>query len=367
VSEALTTSAEAAFFQALQDDLDKTAGDEQGLGPATRLYLGISEQDKGDLFELEDEASTYNDELQSPEEVEDAANAEVEAVPPADQVAETDAIPVDDAEPAPLEAAPVEGEVVDEGMVDEELPPEPPPQPEPKPEPPGRDQFGNLFANRQAHPLVLAEVLRGRYNDSWVKWEPETLWWTIRRDFGRIGELTREKVMALRVALQTAFPWQDWDVFENCAVAWNDHTPIFGAYQPLLPSQAAFAVSILRELHPGLTFDHEISAYLGAVCDEAGMSYAPEEWFPGAQPLLDRKEWLVAFKADVESAWAKISPMSAAQIAKIEFQANPLDIHIGRLIAVREYLATRESIRQKLLAIERPVVPATSEPPAMAL
>jgi hypothetical protein len=180
-----------------------------------------------------------------------------------------------------------------------------------------------------------------RYGHDWLSWEWETLAWAIRRDFGPIGEITANKIHALRTAA-TGRPWEDWDVFENCGLAWNDVIPIFGAIQPMEPSQIAFTTRILSELG-NVPLETEVVAYEAAILDERGFVVAPEEWFPGAQALLDRKTWLGDFRAEVQRAWEALRDGDPEAIA---WRADhPVDLHVAKLFVVQVYLRERDALR----------------------
>lgn len=352
MSDAPLSSAEATFLDTLAGGLSKTAGPERDeiLSPGTRLLLGVHEGEVKDLGGLEQEAEGYDDELRSPQEQEEDLQREVEEVVGSEPM-ELDGAPVEYDE-EPVDEEPVlehPDEVVGESLEEGELPP-PPSGPQPKPEPrlPDRSKYGAIFSQKRAHPLLLAEIMRDHYGDEWVTWEPETLWWSIRKDFGPVGDLARNKLMALRVALQTDIPWNDWDVFENCGTAWNDQTPIFGAFQPMSPSETAFTVTITKKLHPDFEFGNEVRAYIAAVCEDNGFVYAPKEWFPGAQDLIDRKGWVALLRDDVKRAWRTVKKLPPDQVLAIDFNAkDPVDIHIGKLIAVREYLSARDMAMKK--------------------
>jgi hypothetical protein len=212
--------------------------------------------------------------------------------------------------------------------------------------------------------MRLFDVLSATYGEDWLSWEPETLWWAIRRDFGPVGELTRNKIQALRLAATSYSPWADWDVFEKCGLAWNDLVPVFGAWQPMTPSQVAFTVQILRELHPEAPWDHEAAAYEAAVLDENGFVFAPEQWFPGAQALLDRKTENAPFKAEIQSAWEKLA---GQDLSSLEWRADePLDVHIARLFVIQTYLAERAALRSGTFAEERGRAASTPTSPPVA-
>jgi hypothetical protein len=160
--------------------------------------------------------------------------------------------------------------------------------------------------------------------------------------------------MALRLAVVTDVPWLDWDTFENSSLAWSGTIPIFGAYQPLTPSQAAFGVQILREIRGDEEFAWEVKAYIAAILEDNGLVYAPEEWYAGAQDVIDRKVWLLSFKSDVAEAWRKIKDIDPTQIEWDE--GSPLQVHLLKLAVVKRVLDG--------VAAAREPIPGTPPPPS---
>lgn len=224
---------------------------------------------------------------------------------------------------------------------------------------PSRETHGKLFTQVRSHPVQILDVLKMRYKDRWLDWEPDTLWWALRRDFGSVGEISRNKIQALLLAETTDVPWIDWDTFENSGQAWNDFLPIFGSFQPLTPMQVAFTVSILREVRPDEEFGNEINAYIAAVLDEHGWAYAPEEWFAGAQVLLDRKDWLVGLRSEVELAWQSVKEVSPEDIQWEESDAR--SIHLLKMATVKSYLDGRAELKKHIPGTQ--TTSATASPP----
>jgi len=303
---------EQAFFGAIISDapVEKVAE----LDPDTASALGVESVSPTVLKQLEAQAA---DGASEPETAPEAAGPE-----------EATEVPTADAEP---ELAPGE-------------------EPTPEPELPSRLTHGVLFSDKRSHPLEIFDTLNLRYKEQWASWEPPTLWWALRRDFGPVGKLARDKIGALRVAALTDTLWLDWDVFENAGLAWNGVAPIFGAYQPMTPSQAAFTVQILRGVRESEAFENEINAYIAAILEEYGFVYAPEEYFAGAQALLDRKDWTVGLRSDVEATWLQVREHDPVEI---EWRKdNPVDVHIVKLFAVQDYLNRQEALRGAPLGID---------------
>lgn len=338
--------AELNFFSDLlgEGDQSKEAAD---LAPDTAEVLGVQTVSPSILDKLEAQAGGGQPQEEAPAEsapaepepeaapeAEPAPPPEVESEPPQpEEAVDVGAAPVRDEEPVQAEAV--------------------------EPELPSRVTHGRLFTERRAHPLQIFDVLTMRYKEEWPEWEPDTLWWALRRDFGPIGEIARNKIQALGLAAITDVPWLDWDVFENCGLAWNDFIPIFGAFQPMTPMQVAFTIQVLRGVRADEEISNEVNAYAAAVLDEHGWAYAPEEWFGNAQELLDRKVWMLGFKADVASSWEQIKDVPPEEI---EWEQNdPRGIHLLKLAVVKRYLEGREGLRQQVPGV--PASSVTASPP----
>jgi hypothetical protein len=225
--------------------------------------------------------------------------------------------------------------------------PQPPQEVEAEPPPEaGQEQPAELaipatfFKSAQTHPLALLAVVKNKYNDEWVRWLPETLWETIRKDFGQVGEVVKNKIQAVSVALSTDAPWQDWTTFENCGKAFNDSIPVFGQIQPLSPIETAFTVKLLKKLNV-FNFSDEVLGYIAAVCLNNGIIYAPNEWFDKAQPFIDAQNKNLDLKKEIEAAWKAVKKQ---EMYDVEFKEDsPLHVHIIKLWAVKEYLRDMET------------------------
>ena len=316
-----------SFFDALSGGEVKTAVQ---LEQETFDALGIPSVSPTILDQLEEQAnSQVAPEEGAPEEAQGEAQAnragDVQGEPDGavqdDQAVEVEQFERADAAPAP------------EAM------------PAPEPELPSRATHGKLFSDKRAHPIQILEVLTQRYKTEWVDWESDTLWWSIRRSFGPVGEVARNKIMALRLAATREGPWMDWDTFEDSGLAWNDIVPTMGSFQPMTPMQLAFTVRILRGIRPDEEFGHEIRAYIAAILDDHGWVWAPKEYFGDVQDILERgREHMVGLKEDVISAWKKVKNVDPLTIEWTE--EEPLSIHLLKLFVVKTYLEGREEDRK---------------------
>lgn len=130
------------------------------------------------------------------------------------------------------------------------------------------------------HPILLMRDLTRMFGTDWLSWEPETIWSEIRHeDSVDLPRVTKDKVMALRTAIRTDFPWKRLDVFENVALAFAGLVPRFDVMQPLEPYQIALAIDTLYRIHPGIDYSDEVKGYIAATLVHDGLSWAPPEFF----------------------------------------------------------------------------------------
>ena len=204
-----------------------------------------------------------------------------------------------------------------------------------------RSELGKIFTAPNVSPLVYRETLADKYKGAWLSWEPETLWWSIRRDFGPISDLVRNKIMALRTCLKTNTPWIDWDAFENVGNAFNDEIPIFGELQPLEPEDVAYTVQTMRELGDW-EFGAEVQGYMSAVCINAGLIYAPDDLFPGAQYFIDRHNAAPELVGTVHGLWKKTSSVDPDALTGVEWhEDNSAENQVKHLWLITSYLKHR--------------------------
>ena len=166
-------------------------------------------------------------------------------------------------------------------------------------------------------------------NGEWYIWEPET----IEKDLKKlhISPANWEKVMALRVVAATNRPWQEFEVFENVVLAFNDIPVDFGTMQVPSPQEIAYSITVLNKIKPNIEFSDEIKKWIAANCfANYGLVYLDPP-LGIAQNYLDKLledfPQLQSLKDEVRTKRNTISP-----------ETNALKYQIGELNAIREYV-----------------------------
>lgn len=143
-----------------------------------------------------------------------------------------------------------------------------------------------------AHPLEILSQLRAHLSKkvglNWAELDPGTLIKFIELEFGSVDDITKHKIWALQNALTTDIPWQDYDIFENCCLAFTNHIPIFGLTEPLDPHEMAFGIGILDALREDI-YNDEVRGYIAAVMQYNGIiCQAPESKIPSVKNIIYR-------------------------------------------------------------------------------
>lgn len=156
--------------------------------------------------------------------------------------------------------------------------------------------------------LSLYKFLNEHYERRWWDWEPETIWKMVEKDHFDESAVPLEVkgcIMALQVSLNSFAPFEHWHIFEKIGHAFNLNNVDFSILQPLEPDEIALTMGILSRIRPETLYDSEVYVYIATCAREAGLSYLPQEMFPGVQPYLDNINFDIVLRDHVKECWEK--------------------------------------------------------------
>ena len=183
----------------------------------------------------------------------------------------------------------------------------------------------------------VAGMLEG-YGRDWLEWEPETLWETIRKDYGTYpNDEAKNKLMAAKTIMANDYFWQEWEVFEKACSAFNDRIPTFSSMEELSVAEMAWGVQVASKLKDR-TFGNEVQAYVASRAHEEGYVLLPEV-------LKFAQRYLDALMQGTAGPDIKDKLTSLPDISKFEVtdELNPLHVQAGMLQAVDVYLKSRNT------------------------
>jgi len=143
-----------------------------------------------------------------------------------------------------------------------------------------------LFTERFVPPKVYVGVLSKMLGGLWPTWEPETIWADIRDEAGvDVSDEVRDKINALRLLLTTDNFWEEFTVFENVILAFNDRHVDPSYVQVCLPQELAYGLTVAGSIKVK-PFSSEIINYIRACCTQDGLVVYPNI-FSFAQPRFE--------------------------------------------------------------------------------
>lgn len=187
------------------------------------------------------------------------------------------------------------------------------------------------------NPIHLANEMSKKYGREWLKWEPETLWETIRKDWLTYpNDEAKNKLMAVKVLLANDSFWSEWEVFEKICVAFNDRVPTFSTMEDLSIAELALGVALANKIKKR-TFGNEVRAYVASEAQEDGYVLLPEV-LSFAQETLDN---LIqgTYGEEVRDLLKARNPTSM----NVTDSDDPVHVQAGHLQAVAVYLKMKDT------------------------
>lgn len=133
----------------------------------------------------------------------------------------------------------------------------------------------NLFTHPDSHPVVLDFALQKQFGLEWLRWEAETIWDEVQKEFGtQLSELCRQKIYAIQTIHTSLAPWASWVVFEKVANVFNGILPNFKIVQIVSVPELYAAVDILDFLKKE-KFRDEVKLYMAATVLHDDIFFVP--------------------------------------------------------------------------------------------
>lgn len=199
-----------------------------------------------------------------------------------------------------------------------------------------------LLLDEKTPPSLLYDAVKKEIGTAWLKWEPEVIWDEIEEEIGKdIPRINKEKIMALKLCINTTVPWEDWHPFTICVLAFNNVPFDADLGQEVSPSHLAYGVRVMKELQPDHEFKRDVEFIIASNLISTGIAWLP------AEPLGEIVNEAIAYLVD-----AMNGDLSSIMKAKSDYiNDKPLDedsIHLTRLKAIEQYLEFKEALEEEM-------------------
>lgn len=178
----------------------------------------------------------------------------------------------------------------------------------------------------------VIRALSKRYGDSYLKWEPETLFMVLRDELREdFPDEIKERILAARTFAVNG-PWKEWHLFEKAAIGCTGGAVVLGQMQYISPEDIARTTKLMREVSPNKKFSDEVLRYIAA------RLYSDNILWTGDAFPIECQKYIIelgASKALVDSCRERFKELADVPINKIKLSENLIDMQVGRILGIR--------------------------------
>lgn len=135
--------------------------------------------------------------------------------------------------------------------------------------------------------ITLGTILLKKYGAEYITWESETLKEAIEEDFGSLGDLSWQKIQAIRLLHSNNSAWNEWEVFENICACNSNENVIFSLSQPPEPEDIAVTLEVLKTVSTDYEYHKDVIGYIASACLYDGLWCLPESLSLAQESIKD--------------------------------------------------------------------------------
>jgi hypothetical protein len=211
----------------------------------------------------------------------------------------------------------------------------------------------DILLNEDATASAVFAATKKLIGDTFLVWEPESIWLELESHGINLGHINRDKLQAVITLITTGSFYWDAAVFENTAIAFDSLPVEPEGLQEASPAQLAWAVLEADWLHKdGGVFDYEPAQYAAVSMYRAGMVLAPEP-LSFAQPSLDSMNFeTLELRDEVAKRWAELDK---DKLPREEFQETPVDVQLAHLSSIYIFIQDKaKQLKEEMLSFPYP-------------
>lgn len=188
-------------------------------------------------------------------------------------------------------------------------------------------------------------------NPDWFDWEPETIWRDIDNMYPDLPEGSPEFpgqfkniVMAIKLCFSNNMPWEEWNIFNQVVLAFNNQIPMFETYMKPSLGEIAYAVYVMNKIKEE-KFGVEIEGFIASIAKEEGLLILPDNLdFAKEDLALLNRGFENKAKAS-ESYWRLCSIKGA--LPENSNEDNFILVQCARLMAIRKYVDSKVQMHKE--------------------
>tara|TARA_B100000131_G_scaffold317854_2_gene360625 strand:+ start:839 stop:1501 length:663 start_codon:yes stop_codon:yes gene_type:complete len=186
--------------------------------------------------------------------------------------------------------------------------------------------------------LTLDILCLKKYGPSYIDWDSEALRTELTEDFGPVGDITWQRIQAVRLLHKNDSFWKEWEVFEKVASAVLGDAPIFSYAQPPEADELAIVIDTASRV-AGNSYSDDVLGYMAAACLHDGVWYL-EDPLDIAQSALSEHDK----RKNIEREY----PAVASRLQDVtEYITQPdglVDVQVNHVLGIRKAVASQQAI-----------------------
>jgi len=178
----------------------------------------------------------------------------------------------------------------------------------------------------------LIVLLKKKYGNTFIKWEPETLFTVLEDDTGGpVAREDRERILASR-AFAVDGPWKEWELFEKAAIAATGGSAVLDTIQYISPEDMARTLSLMKKINPNGAFSDEVYRYIAARLYNDQIMWVGDIFPIECQKYLHELGAPKALAAACKERFKELSGIPLEEVAPAE---TLVDMQVGRILGLR--------------------------------
>lgn len=188
-------------------------------------------------------------------------------------------------------------------------------------------EYATVLESADAGPMQVAKWMSQTYGKDWNTWENETIRQRLFSDFNLApGDIVMDRLFAIKVAMNSTQPLEDWYAFNQVAVALCGGGADFLVLAAPTPAMVVFCLEFCRGYHPEAEVEEEVLKYICSLLVSNGIYVPPPSLYDDLNVVM---KWMTS--VEMQSHWHDI------YLKYNDIAANPDADHGDDLVSVQAH------------------------------
>ena len=134
----------------------------------------------------------------------------------------------------------------------------------------------SYMSDPESNPIKIMLEMDDRWQKDWIEWEPETIIQTSEKEGIDVPKVNLDKIMALKVIINTPEFFESARAFEKICVAFSNRIVDWGTVQSIRVHDISSTIALVLRFLKDEKFSDDVSAYIAASAIRDGYIILPD-------------------------------------------------------------------------------------------